>query len=343
MVEMTGMDFERPILGLDKRIAELEQSARQSEVDLSAEIARLRERCRQKTVEVFENLTPWQRVQLARDPSRPESIDYLAACVEDFVEVHGDRHFGEDRAIVCGFGLLDSRRIAFIGQRRGRTTRERMQCNFGSPHPEGYRKALRIMKLAEKFRLPVVTLVNTPGAYPGIGAEERGQSSAIAINLLEMARLRVPIVSVVIGEGGSGGALGICIADRLGILQNAYFSVISPEGCAAILWRDATKAPQAAEALRLTPKDLLRMGVMDEIVPEPLGGAHRDPKGASALLKQTLVRWLDELSAVPTDRLIEARYDKYRKIGVYLSEAEGALSTSPLAVDAPFGVEDRRH
>jgi acetyl-CoA carboxylase carboxyl transferase subunit alpha len=309
------LDFEKPIRELEKRIEDLEKYASHAEMDLSQELAKLRERRDRLKREIFEHLTPWQRVLLARHPDRPETMDYLGLMVEDFTELHGDRGFADDRAIVCGIGRIGPERVMVVGHRRGKTTKERVQCNFGSPHPEGYRKALLKMKLAEKFRLPIVTFVNTLGAYPGIGAEERGQSHAIAVNLLEMSRLRVPIVSLIIGEGGSGGALGICVADRLSILENAYFSVITPEGCAAILWRDGTKAPQAAEVLRLTPKDLLRLGIVDEIIPEPLGGAHRDPREMARILQAAILRSLAEFKSLPVDALLDRRYAKYRAIG----------------------------
>lgn len=311
-------DFERPIIELEKRIEELESFSRKAGVDLSAEIEKLRARANQEKREIFARLNAWQRVLLSRDPNRPDLGDYIAMVFEDFMELHGDRAVGDDRAIVTGLAKVGGIKVLLVGQRKGKSTKERMAYNFGSPNPEGYRKAILKMKLAEKFRIPVVTLVNTPGAYPGIGAEERGQAFVIARNLYEMSRLRTPIISVVIGEGGSGGALGICVADKLAILENAYLSVISPEGCAAILWRDAAKAPQAAEFLRLTPQELKQLGIVDEIIPEPLGGAHRNPKEMGDLLRATLVRYLDEALSVPIDRLLERRYEKYRRIGVFL-------------------------
>jgi acetyl-CoA carboxylase carboxyl transferase subunit alpha len=309
------LDFERPIRELEDRIAELQRYSSRAEIDLAQEITNLRSRCETLKREIFAGLTPWQRVLIARHPDRPETMDYLGHIVEDFVELHGDRGFADDKAIVSGFGRIGTERVMLVGHRRGKTTKERVQCNFGSPHPEGYRKALLKMKLAEKLQLPVVSFVNTLGAYPGIGAEERGQSHAIAVNLLEMSKLRVPIVSFVIGEGGSGGALALCVADRLSILENAYFSVITPEGCAAILWRDGAKAPQAAEVLRLAPRDLVELGVVDEIIPEPLGGAHRDPPEMARILQAAILRQLVDLKSVPVDRLLEQRYEKYRRIG----------------------------
>ncbi|HXG61800.1 MAG TPA: acetyl-CoA carboxylase carboxyltransferase subunit alpha [Planctomycetota bacterium] len=318
-------DFERPIIEIEKRIEELESFSRKAGVDLSAEIEKLRARANQEKREIFARLNAWQRVLLSRDPNRPDLGDYLAMVFEDFVELHGDRAVGDDRAIVTGLAKVGGIKVLLVGQRKGKTTKERMAYNFGSPNPEGYRKAILKMKLAEKFRLPVVTLVNTPGAYPGIGAEERGQAFVIARNLYEMSRLRTPIISVVIGEGGSGGALGICVADKLAILENAYLSVISPEGCAAILWRDASKAPLAAQLLRLTPQELKQLGIVDEIVPEPLGGAHRNPKEMGDLLRAALVRYLDEALATPLDRLLERRYEKYRRIGAFLESEQQKL------------------
>ena len=319
-------DFEKPILELERRIADLESVQKKAGVDMSAEMARLREDADARTREIFDKLTAWQRIQLARDQGRPEATDYIQMFVDDFVELHGDKAFGDDKALISGLGRIGGRRIMLIAQKKGKSTKERMQCNFGSPHPEGYRKALEKMKIAEKFGLPVVTLVNTPGAYPGIGAEERGQATIIARNLMEMARLRTPIVSIVIGEGGSGGALGICMADRLSILENAYFSVISPEGCASILWHDSTKAALAAELLKLTPNDLVGLGIMDEVIPEPLGGAHRHPQAMAEILKGKLIEYLDELVGVPIDQLLDRRYRKYRKMGQYLEIETGKLA-----------------
>jgi acetyl-CoA carboxylase carboxyl transferase subunit alpha len=316
-------DFEKPLLEIDRRIADLESVQRKAGVDLAGEIAKLKEEWERAARDLYSKITPWQRVQIARDQNRPEATDYLQTIIEDFVELHGDKAFGDDPAIISGLGRIGGRRAMIVAQRKGKTTKERMQCNFGSPHPEGYRKALEKMKIAEKFGLPVISLVNTPGAYPGIGAEERGQATIIARNLFEMTRLETPIISVVIGEGGSGGALGICIADRLSILENAYFSVISPEGCASILWRDSTKASLAAELLKLTPNDLVGLGIMDEVIPEPLGGAHRNPAAMGEILKKKLIEYIDELSAIPIPKLLDQRYRKYRKMGQYI-EIESA-------------------
>jgi acetyl-CoA carboxylase carboxyl transferase subunit alpha len=313
-------DFERPLLELEKRIEELEEFSRRTGVDLSEQVAKLREKCDVERKAIFGSLSPWQRIQIARHPQRPDVADYLPLICDDFTELHGDRAFGDDPAIATGLARIDGRRVMLIGQRKGRNTQERIQHNFGSPQPEGYRKAYQKMKLAEKFVVPIVTLVNTPGAYPGIGAEERGQAWAIAENLYLMSILKVPILSIIIGEGGSGGALGICVADRLAILEHAYLSVISPEGCAAILWRDSSKASMAAELLRIMPQDLQRFGIVDQIIPEPLGGAHRNVKEMSQTLKAAILSWLDEAESLPIDRLLAARYEKYRRIGKFVEE-----------------------
>lgn len=325
MSDDTAYDFEAPIVELEKQIAAIEAKSKQSGIDVSKEVQAFRERVEQLQREIYANLTPWQRVQLARDPRRPVTADYLQHMFSDFVELHGDRCFGDDAAITCGFATLGEEKVLLVAHRRGKTTAERVRCNFGSPQPEGYRKALAKMKLAEKFHLPIITLINTPGAYPGIGAEQRGQAMAIAVNLMEMAKLRTPIICTCIGEGGSGGALGIGVGDRFFILENAYYSVISPEGCAAILWKDGRKAPEAASVLKLSPRDLLGLGIVDEIIPEPIGGAHRDHEGMAAILKAKLLKALQELRTMSTDALLEARYHKYRKIGRYLEGAEAEV------------------
>jgi acetyl-CoA carboxylase carboxyl transferase subunit alpha len=316
----TGLDFEKPILELERKIEELKKFTSSEKIDLSSEIKKLDDKLERVKREVFESLTPWQRVQIARHPKRPYTLDYINLIMTDFTEIHGDRVFGDDRALICGFAKIDGEKIVVMGHQKGRDTKENLMRNFGSAHPEGYRKAIRVMKLGEKFKLPIIVLVDTPGAYPGIGAEERGQAEAIAYNLMEMARLKVPIVVIVIGEGGSGGALGIGIGDRICVLSNAYYSVISPEGCAAILWKDRARAPDAAKALKLTAQDLLDLGLIDEIIAEPLGGAHRDPQAMAQSLKASVTKYLKELSAIAPDKLIEARYDKYRKIGVFSAE-----------------------
>lgn len=269
-----------------------------------------------------ESLTPYDIVKLARHPLRPTTSDYINLMLDDFIELHGDRRFGDDRAIITGLARLGPHRLMLIGQQKGKSTKERILCNFGMPNPEGYRKALLKMKLAEKLRLPVVTLIDTPGANPDIGAEERGQAYAIAENIYQMIRLRTPIINVVIGEGGSGGALGIGVGDRFSILEYAYCSVISPEGCAAILWKNAENAPEAAKALKLTAKDLLELGIVDEVIPEPPGTAHSNPKGAAETLKNTLLRHLKELLCIPPETLLERRYERYRNMGRFFEHAQ---------------------
>jgi acetyl-CoA carboxylase carboxyl transferase subunit alpha len=304
--------FERPILELEQKIDELRNIP---DVGLGGELKPLERRRDRLLKEIYENLTPWQTVMVARHSRRPQFSDYVSEICDEFVELHGDRLFGEDKAMSTGFARIGDRRFLVIGHRKGRDTKERIACNFGSAHPEGYRKALSKMKLAERFGLPIVTLINTPGAYPGVGAEERGQAWAIAENILEMCRLKVPTICIVIGEGGSGGALGIGVGDRVLMLQHAYYSVISPEGCASILWRDGSRAEAAAEALRLTSGDLMNLGVIDEVIPEPLGGAHRDPATMIATFKDTLVRHLDELTAMDTQERLDARYQRLRSMG----------------------------
>lgn len=316
----TGLDFEKPILELERKIEELKKFTSSEKIDLSSEIKKLDDKLERVKREVFENLTPWQRVQIARHPKRPYTLDYISLIMTDFTEIHGDRVFGDDRALLCGFAKIDGEKIIVMGHQKGRDTKENLMHNFGSAHPEGYRKAIRVMKLGEKFKLPIIVFIDTPGAYPGIGAEERGQAEAIAYNLREMARLKVPIIIFVIGEGGSGGALGIGVGDRICVLSNAYYSVISPEGCAAILWKDRTRAPDAAKALKLTAQDLLDLGLIDEIIVEPLGGAHRDPQTMAQTIKASVMKYLKELSAIAPDKLIEARYGKYRKIGAFSAE-----------------------
>ncbi len=319
-------DFELSIAELEKRIKELEDFTAKTGVDLSAEIDRLRKRCEDHKKVTYMGLKAWQRVQLARNQARPDAADYITMSFENFIELHGDRCFGDDKSIVTGLANLGSHKVLLVAHRKGSTTQERIKYNFGSPHPEGYRKALAKMKMAEKFRLPIVTLVNTPGAYPGIGAEERGQANAIAENLYYMSILRTPIVSVITGEGGSGGALGICLADIIAILENGYLSVISPEGCAAILWRDAQKAPQAAELLSLTPQRLLELGIVDEIIPEPLGAAHRKQHEMADVLKTYLIKYLDKLKVIPLEVLLAKRYEKYRKIGKFIEQEIANIS-----------------
>ena len=313
-----ALEFEKPILELENRIAELR--ANQDPVAAQDELRRLEERVRRLREKIYSSLTAWQRTQLARHPKRPHTLDFFRLVFDDLVELHGDRLYREDAAIVGGLARFEGDSVVAIGHQKGRDTRENIARNFGMPHPEGYRKALRLMKLAEKFRKPVFTFIDTPGAYPGIGAEERGQAEAIARNLKEMAVLRTPVVCVVTGEGGSGGALAVGVGDRVLMLEHAIYSVISPEGCAAILWGDASKGPEAAELLRLTAPDLLRLGVIDGVIPEPAGGAHRNWEAAAAAVKQALRDNLWELRSKSPEELVRARYEKFRRMGV-LEEA----------------------
>ncbi|MDD4013366.1 MAG: acetyl-CoA carboxylase carboxyltransferase subunit alpha [Candidatus Omnitrophica bacterium] len=311
------LDFEKPILELEKKIEELKKFTEREEIDLSDEIIKLTSRLDTLKKETFNNLSPWQKVQLSRHPDRPYTLDYIGAIAEDFIEIHGDRHFSDDKALIAGLVTIGGRKLMIMGHQKGRDMKENLMRNFGCAHPEGYRKAMRLMRFAEKFGIPIVTLIDTPGAYPGIGAEERGQAEAIAFNLREMSGIRVPILVFVIGEGGSGGALGIGVGDRVYVLENAYYSVISPEGCAAILWRERTKASLAAKCLKLTAPELLELGIIDGVVPEPLGGAHRDLTETAANMKKIIIKSLDELSRLDPDTLIDERYKKYREIGVF--------------------------
>ncbi|MEK7767968.1 MAG: acetyl-CoA carboxylase carboxyltransferase subunit alpha [bacterium] len=314
---VVGPEFEKPLVEMEARLVDLRRVESEGGGDVSGEIRALEEKQSRLKREIFGALTPAQRVQVARHPRRPYTLDYIGAMIEDFTELHGDRGFGDDPAIVAGIGRLGKWPVAVVGHQKGRSTQENMKRNFGMPHPEGYRKALRVMRMAAKFGRPIITFIDTPGAYPGLGAEERGQAGAIALNLEVMASLEVPIVAVVIGEGGSGGALAIGVADRILILEHAIYSVISPEGCASILWRDTARAVDAAAALKLTAPDLLRLGVADEIIPEPLGGAHRDPAATAAAVRAAVVRHLAELRKRSGAALVNARYKKYRAIGVY--------------------------
>jgi acetyl-CoA carboxylase carboxyl transferase subunit alpha len=305
-----------------EKIEELKNLSAATGMDLNGEIRPLEELCEKKTRQIFAELSPWERVQLARHPERPLTGDFVSRIIDDFVELHGDRVYGDDKAVITGFGKIKGRKILLVGHRKGRDTKSKLSCNFGCAHPEGYRKALHKMKLAERFNLPIVSLVNTPGAYPGIGAEERGQAWAIAENIMEMSRLTVPIVVLVIGEGGSGGALGIGVGDRVMIMEHAYYSVISPEGCAAILWKNGEKAADAAAALRLTAEDLQRLNIVDGIVPEPLGGAHRDHSIAADLVSDAISTALDELEGMPIEQLLDARYERIRHLGQFFSGVE---------------------
>jgi acetyl-CoA carboxylase carboxyl transferase subunit alpha len=311
------LDFEKPVAELEQKLEDLIRHLHGRNIDLDPEVRAMRERIASTRQKIYAELTAWQRVQLARHTARPFALDYVRDAFSNFLELRGDRLFGDDAAMPGGFASIGGHRCMVICQQKGRDVKENVLRNFGSPHPEGYRKALRLMRLAEKFALPVVALVDTPGAYPGVGAEERHIAEAIAVNIREMMLLRTPIVAVVIGEGGSGGALGIGVADRVLMLENAYFSVISPEGCAAILWKHRRHAPEAAEALKLSARDLLDLGIVDGVIPEPVGGAHRDPPNAAQILRDTVASALGELVKVPTDNLLAARYAKFRRIGMF--------------------------
>jgi acetyl-CoA carboxylase carboxyl transferase subunit alpha len=309
------LEFEKPVKVIDEQIIELETS---DEPDAHlTEIEKLKDKRRVELERIFSGISRWQRVQLARHPKRPFSLDYINKLAPDFIELHGDRHYGDDPALVGGFGSIDNQTMLFIGQQKGRNTNENLFRNFGMMRPEGYRKAYRLLKLAEKFNVPVVSLIDTPGAYPGLGAEERGQGEAIAKNLMEMSRLRVPILVIVIGEGASGGALGIGVCDRMLMLENTWYSVISPEGCASILWRDAGQASNAADAMKVTPKDLLEIGICDRIVAEPLGGAHRQPDEMADILKSVILEELDTLLKTEPDAFLDQRIARYDAMSVF--------------------------
>ncbi|MBI4598238.1 MAG: acetyl-CoA carboxylase carboxyltransferase subunit alpha [Candidatus Omnitrophica bacterium] len=311
-------DFEKPIAELERRLSELQSAPdRERNAELAASLQAQLEQLKRA---VYANLTPWQRVQLARHPQRPYTLDYLPLLLTDFVQLHGDRLFSDDRAMVGGVGTFDGRSCVVIGHQKGRDTKENLMRNFGSAHPEGYRKALRLMRLGEKFHWPVFIFIDTPGAYPGIGAEERGQAHSIAFNMREMAGLKIPMYICVIGEGGSGGALGIGVGDWMAMLQHAYYSVISPEGCAAILWRDRARAPEAAAALKLTSDDLLRVGIADEVLDEPLGGAHQDPAAVARQIKTSIQRFLRLTDGLPVAALLARRYERFRRIGVFSAQ-----------------------
>ncbi len=317
---MVILDFEKPIFELESKISELKEFDSANNVELNPELNRLTQKLEKMKNKIYNNLSTWQRVQIARHPDRPYTLDYINMMMTDFIELHGDRQFADDQAIIAGFAKIDGAKVMVIGHQKGRDTKENVMRNFGCAHPEGYRKAIRIMRLAEKFNLPIVIFIDTPGAYPGIGAEERGQAQAIAENLRDMSRITSPIVATVIGEGGSGGALGIGIADKVCILQHAYYSVISPEGCASILWRNSLKAPEAAEALKITSEYLLSFGVVDKVIPEPLGGAHRDPAAVASTLKKSILEYIKELSSLSKDALLEHRYNRFRRIGQFLEK-----------------------
>jgi acetyl-CoA carboxylase carboxyl transferase subunit alpha len=325
----SALDFEAPILELEKKIEELRNFSATTQVDLSDQIDKLLERCNEKKRAIFSKLTAWQRVLTARHPRRPLTSDYVQMMVEDFVEIYGDRAFRDDPSILTGFGRIGGQRMLVVGHRKGKDTAEKLACYFGCSHPEGYRKALRMMKTAEKFGIPILTLINTPGAYPGVGAEERGQAFVIAKNLMEMARLRVPVICAVIGEGGSGGALGIGVGNRILMLEHSYYSVISPEGCAAILWKSSDFKERAAEILKLTADDLLGFGIIDEIIAEPLGGAHREPTRMAASLKEAVLRHLRQLAPLSGEEIVRDRYEKLRRMGMVVEEPQAIAEVSP--------------
>jgi len=308
-------DFEEKVADLDRQMNELRKLSSVKGIDYSTEIRRLQQEQVAELKRIYSNLTAWQIVQVARHPNRPLLTDYLDLMVKDFRELHGDRCFGDDRAIITGIGQIARNRVLIVGQNKGKTMKEKIACNFGCPNPEGYRKAIAKMKFAEKFNIPIITLIDTPGAYPGIGAEERGQAQAIAVNLTEMSRIKVPIICICIGEGGSGGALGISVGDKLAMLEYAYYSVISPEGCAAILWRDGSQAADAAEALKLTSRDLMKLGLIDSIIPEPLGGAHRNVHDTVYNVERYIAKTLADLKRTKIDNLLENRYQKWRTMG----------------------------
>ncbi len=314
---MQGWDFEKSIIELEQKIEELRLFSQEKKVDLSAEILRLEKKLKSLKKEIYSSLTPWQKIQISRHPKRPTTLDYVNLIMQDFVELHGDRLYGDDKALIGGFAMLEQRKIMLLGHQKGRDTKENIERNFGCAHPEGYRKGIRLMRLAERFGMPVVCLVDTPGAYPGVGAEERGQAQAIAENIRDMFSLKTPILVVVIGEGGSGGALGIGVGDKVLIMEYSYYSVISPEGCAAILWKDASKREEAAKVLKLTAPDLSELGLVDGIIPESEGGAHRNYQETAANLKDALIKNLDELSRISLEELLNQRYQRYRKMGVF--------------------------
>jgi acetyl-CoA carboxylase carboxyl transferase subunit alpha len=314
------LDFEKPIQELEQKIEELKKLSDDSDIDLSQEIKRLNKKLKEIKHEIFSKLTPWQRTQLARHPERPYTLDYVSMIFDDFIEIHGDRRFGNDPAIIAGIGKIEKQSFALVGHQKGRTVKERVYRNFGQAHPEGYRKALRLMKLAERFSIPIITMIDTPGAYPGIGSEERGQAEAIARNLMEMSLLKTPLIGVVIGEGGSGGALAISVCDKIFMLENSIYSVISPEGCAAILWKKDTEVgpeeyAKAANELKLTAQDLKNLNIIDEIIPEPLCGAHRDPHEVAKRIKTAILNAFNELKSKSIEELLRDRYNKIRRIG----------------------------
>jgi acetyl-CoA carboxylase carboxyl transferase subunit alpha len=328
-MDLLPLDFEKPVLELERRLQDLKNHSDEHDVDLDSAVKAVEGKLRETRRQIYSNLTAWQRVQIARHVQRPFALDYIERCFTNWIELHGDRRFADDKAMPSGLAMLGTQRCMVIAHQKGRNTKENVMRNFGCAHPEGYRKALRLMRMGEKFGMPVISLIDTPGAFPGIGSEERHISEAIAVNLREMMRLRVPVIAAVIGEGGSGGALGIGVADRVLILENAYYSVISPEACSAILWRDRRHAAEAAEALKLTAQDLLKLDVVDEIVPEPEGGAHRDYDSAVENLGRALRQNLQDISKIPIDELLKKRYEKFRRIGIFTESKTTAASARP--------------
>ncbi len=311
------LEFEKPVVELEEKVKEMKEYALSSGVDMAEDIERLEEKTADLRKQVYSNLTRWQKVQLARHPQRPYTLDYISEITDYFEELHGDRYYSDDKALITGLAKIDKYSVVILGQQKGRDTKSNILRNFGMSNPEGYRKALRVMQLAAKFGKPIITLIDTPGAYPGLGAEERGQAEAIAKNLFEMSRLPVPIICVIIGEGASGGALGIGVGDRILMMENAWYSVISPEGCAAILWRDSAKAPEAAESMKVTAPDLVDLEIVDEVIKEPQGGAHNDLQSAAKAVKKSIIKHLQELEKIPSDKLIAQRLEKFDKMGAW--------------------------
>ncbi len=312
---MQLLEFEKPAVELERELEKLRARSASQNIDMSAEISMMEAKLAETRAHIYKNLTPWQRVQIARHTNRPFMLDYVSLAFTDFEELYGDRHIGDDASMPGGFARIGGRRVVVIGHQKGRDTKENLKRNFGSAHPEGYRKAMRLMKIAEKFGLPVITMIDTPGAFPGIGAEERNIAEAIAFNLREMMLLKTPIIAIVLGEGGSGGALGIGVADRVIMMENAYYSVISPEGCAAILWKHRKHAPEAAEAMKLVAPDLKRLGLIDDVIDEPTGGAHHDHQATAGAFRDKVIAHLDALAALPTKKLLDDRYAKFRNFG----------------------------
>ncbi|MFP4016309.1 MAG: acetyl-CoA carboxylase carboxyltransferase subunit alpha [Halanaerobiales bacterium] len=328
------LDFEKPLIELAAKIKELQSFMDDKGLDLSEELARLKERAKNLQQEIYADLNTKEIMQITRHPERPTARDFVNFIFDDFIELHGDRRFGDDKAMLGGIGFINNQPFTLIGHQKGKTTKENLERNFGMPHPEGYRKALRLMKQAEKFNRPIISLINTPGAYPGIGAEERGQAEAIAVNLMEMSALKVPIIVIVVGEGGSGGALGIGLGDRILMLEYGYYSVCTPEACATILWKDSEKSAEAAEALNITAKSLKMLGLVDRIIKEPAGGAHKDPEKAAELVKEAIFESLDELDDLSSEELLENRYRKFREIGIFGQEDSSTFQEDLLKEEA---------